>query len=378
MVGNWWATVWSSAVETDAFHDTSQVAPGASLARRQELGSVEVEPGSATLRGDTWVAQLGIRQFDDPTWETIWTNVAGDALQSAAVLTGDLPPEIFGLATGSGISLTPTSGDLLPDCTCSDWHEPCKHVGALCALITRMIEVDPWVFMLLRGRSRNRIVDQVRAMRASARGTEPSPTSDEPRGSDPGAAAAAAFRHDPAPLPLARPLLRRPVPAVAIEPAPPADSGLEANELRRLVADAAMRATQLLNGEQTSGLSFTPAQDLARMACQRWLNAEPLGALADMANVAVDDLERAAVAWSVGGPAGLSIAEDRHEVEELHIRRADEALQGGTRSNGNSVTKRNVQLRIDRDGLWWRFDAHHRLGWILAAGGFAHPADALS
>jgi hypothetical protein len=36
-----------------------------------------------------------------------------------------------------------------------------------------------------------------------------------------------------------------------------------------------------------------------------------------------------------------------------------------------------VQLRRDHRNRWWRFDADDRLGWVLASGSFADPADAL-
>lgn len=90
-----------------------------------------------------------------------------------------------------------------------------------------------------------------------------------------------------------------------------------------------------------------------------------------------DDLERAGRAWLVGGADALSALHDRFDASPDALRRAAEALGREGRQHGNNVTTPHIRLRIDANGSWWRFDADHRLGWVLSSGGFDDPAEAL-
>lgn len=365
MSGSWWATVWSSAVETEAFTDTSQLESGRRLLRRRQFSAPQIEPGSAVLRTAEWVAQLGVARLDDDRWETLCGLVAVDTMVAAAVLSGEVPVELHGRALTSGISLAPGAGQLVADCTCPDWHEPCAHVAALCALITDQIEVDPWTLLLLLGRGRHEIIERVRALRNEARGRGRDEAGDQVRGADPGVAAAAAFKRTIAPLPAARPILRRPMPPVTITVDPPADAGISARDLRRLVDDASDRAIGLLNGEESSGLHLIERHDLARLADRAvGEDDDALRVLADRVGISIEELEVLGRAWAIGRSAGVAVLDERFEADRELTDRAQQILGPGARVRSNQVTLGEVQLRVDRNNRWWRFDAHPRLGWV--------------
>jgi len=196
-------------METRVFDDTSQLAIGKRLAIRHKFGPVEFEPGAATLRHEAWTAQLGIRPLDEAAWETFCAVVASDAYQAAAVLTGELPSDVFGLSTEKGVSLSPERGRVVADCSCNDWHEPCKHVGALTAMVSDLIEVDPWILLLLFGRDRNDVVARVRALRAERRGASDLSPMSGSVGGLPAMNAHEAFGRTPRALPQSLPIVRR-------------------------------------------------------------------------------------------------------------------------------------------------------------------------
>ncbi len=388
--GAWWSVVFSSAFENDAFTDTSQLDSGRSLARREPDHDLEVEPGSATMRQsvvrtrharsvveddptDTrrrpWTAQLGVRALSDADWIRLIDEIATRPAVSAQLLTGSIPAEVAAIASDLGVPLQLGKGDLGPDCSCPDWHEPCKHVFALCARLVEMIEADPWLYLLLRGMDRQRFLDALREQREKRSGASAGPTSHEPRGADPGMAAAAAHRSSPGPIP--GPHRRTPLVAgvpVALLQEPPLDSGVRAEDLQRLVADAAQRALGLLTDEAVSGLRLDPRDDAIRMVAAADGTTAALSArVCEVFNMDAEELTRAVAAWNVGGEPGL---------RAIDLTAAAPGALGDVAADlDGSVT----QLRVDAQRRWWRFERDQAAGgsWILADGPFDRAHDAI-
>lgn len=244
---SWWGAVWTSAM-TDAFGDRPELTAGARLAKRLDDAELEFAPGSVVLRTADWTAHLGLRHIDDDGWETIARSLAAEPRLTSAVLVGELPLELHSSLEQLGVPLAPVSSDLGTDCSCADWHDPCRHVGALIARAAAVVDADPWVLTMLRGRSRGQLVDRINELRAAERGHSVETSIGEARGADPGVSAAAAFRAANAPLPPPLPRLRRAGAPVAHRP-PPIDGGVDAGDLQWLVADAAQRAFALLAGD---------------------------------------------------------------------------------------------------------------------------------
>ncbi|YCK38585.1 SWIM zinc finger family protein [Actinomadura sp. ATCC 39365] len=55
--------------------------------------------------------------------------------------------------------LLPTVGDLEPECSCPDWGHPCKHAAALCYQASWLLDGDPFVLLLLRGRGEQELIE---------------------------------------------------------------------------------------------------------------------------------------------------------------------------------------------------------------------------
>jgi uncharacterized Zn finger protein len=79
-----------------------------------------------------------------------------------------MPPEIEEVFTSLGLALFPeTMRELQMDCSCPDWEVPCKHLAATCYLLAEAFDTDPFEILAWRGRSREELLDNLRAMRGS-------------------------------------------------------------------------------------------------------------------------------------------------------------------------------------------------------------------
>src|SRR5690606_24269213 len=147
-----------------------------------------------------------------------------------------------------------------------DSGHPCKHAAALCYQTARLLDADPFVLLLLRGRGEREVIDALsrlsaaRAARA-ARDKEPEPL--------PGIRAAeviARTDHELPPLPAPLP----PPPHPAQPPAYPASpGGPDPYALDQLATDAASRAHALLTTGRDPVGGLTLWHDAVRLAAAR-------------------------------------------------------------------------------------------------------------
>ncbi|MGD9894222.1 MAG: SWIM zinc finger family protein, partial [Dehalococcoidia bacterium] len=67
----------------------------------------------------------------------------------------------------AGVALFPASdNDLVTDCSCPDWSNPCKHVAAVHYLLGERFDTDPFLIFLLRGKSGEDVAVALRLHRA--------------------------------------------------------------------------------------------------------------------------------------------------------------------------------------------------------------------
>ena len=103
--------------------------------------------------------------------------MASQALFLARLLAGEMPREIEDAFAATGLSLFPaTADDLATDCSCPDWENPCKHVAAVYYLLAEAFDRDPFLIFAWRGRPRERLLAELRALRGEGAGA-PLPSS---------------------------------------------------------------------------------------------------------------------------------------------------------------------------------------------------------
>ncbi|MFI6082794.1 SWF or SNF family helicase [Streptomyces sp. NPDC051217] len=402
----WWGRAWLKALEDTAL-DSQQLKKGRKQAREGAVGAVSVRPGriTAVVRDRDGTAQRSdvlLQQLSTEEWDRFLDMAVERAGHIAALLDRDMPPHLVEDAAGAGVELLPGIGDLEPECACDAW-DLCPHTAALCYQVARLLDEDPFVLLLMRGRGERQLLDelQVRSARAARAGQNPAGGADaEPGGATVGepegvrADQAFAARNILPPLPPPPPVPEEPglPPSLDTEAEPP--PGIDADALEFLAADAASRALRLLmealspgHERQPLDVELTPRQDAVRLAAS---SADPLIAvrLAGGTGRQRAELELAVDAWRHGGAAALAVLEDEWHPEPEALARAKADLagawEGGERPRLRAgtagrwtVVGADTQLRYGRDGRWWPYrKAGSR--WAPAGPPAPDPASALA
>ncbi len=378
----WWGRAWLEALEQRARLDPDRLPRGRDYARSGAVGELTLAPGEARARvqgrkTEPYEVRIRVRRFTDDEWDRVLAAISARLGHAAALLDGELPPEVADDAAAAGLDLLPGGGELGPRCSCPDDADPCKHSAAACYLLTDALDADPFTLFLLRGRTRDQVLAGIRARRrgvvpgqADGAGSEPrdatTPAAARQRAADEGVDARAAFGtpESAAPIPAVPLPPRRPGPPapLPVDP-PPWRSGLR-EDLVELAADAASRAWEMAVGlSADAGLDLDPDADLARRAA-RALGTPAFGALAARSGVGPRDLARQALAWRQGGQAGLDVLRAEWDLADPDAARLPAAARAALRAKtgaaqavtqGNRVTAGRLQLRLGRDLRWYPY-----------------------
>jgi uncharacterized Zn finger protein len=360
----WWGEAWVTALEQRARLDPNRLPRGRSYARGGTVGELAIGPGEvrAAVQGRRvrpYQVRVRVRVLDAAEWDRVLDAIAAQIGHAAALLDGELLPEVADDVRGAGTDLLPGPGELQPRCSCPDWADPCKHAAAVCYLVAGALDADPFSLLLLRGRRREEVLAALRARRRSAGATAP-PAGPSPPAADPGVDAREAYRRALAPLPAPPLPPQRPgQPAVLpVDPSPGA--GLRPEGLAALAADAAARAFQLATGSGDGGLSLDLEADLARRAAGLLGTGRGLAELAAAAGMPSRELLGWAVAWQRAGRGGLDALRTTWQPAAKDLVEGRAALdrlagQDAVRAWRNRLTCGGLQLRLGGDGQWYRF-----------------------
>ncbi|MGW1279388.1 SWIM zinc finger family protein [Streptomyces tsukubensis] len=399
---SWWGRSWIKALEDTAL-DSQQLKKGRRHAREGAVGAVSVRPGriTAVVRdrdGTRHRVDVLIPELDDGDWNRFLDMAVDRAGHIAALLDREMPPHLVEDAATAGVDLLPGMGDLEPECGCESW-DLCPHAAALCYTVARLLDQDPFVLLLMRGRGERRLLDELQERSvARAAGSVPDPDGPAaPGGTVAGVPAAEAFAARDILPPLPAP------PAVPDEPGPPpcldAETdpvpGIGPDALEFLAADAAARAHQLLAEALAPGHANRPAEpepafdeDAVRLAA-----AVPgpviSGRLAAVTGRSRAGLDLAVRAWRTGGPVALRVLDDAWSPGTDELARAAAALEGAWEAASRQPTLRSaapgrwtvvgadVQLRYGPDGRWWPY-RKERSQWVPAGPADSDPEAALA
>ncbi|MFC9957246.1 SWIM zinc finger family protein [Streptomyces nigra] len=361
----WWGNAWVAALEEGAL-DVKRLARGRGYAQEGHVDAITVTPGLvlAYVRGSRprpYRVQVRLRTLGDDDWARFLDAVTERPAHIAALLDKEMPQS---LAEGD-VPLLPGPGDLDPRCSCPDRGHPCKHAAALCYQTARLLDADPFVLFLLRGRGERELLDALsrrnaaRAARA-AQEREPAPLA--------GVRATEALSPERrlAPLPPPLPALSHPE-QPPVYPAAP--GGPDPLALDQLATDAAARAHTLLQSGRDPVGGLTLWQDAVRLAAARpgsGLTAGSRALYASLASAAgrtTADLARAVAAWRQGGLEGLAVLEEPWDPPAGRFDRARPLLLAADlpafRPWRNHLThpRGHVQLRLGRDGVWYPYES---------------------
>ena len=354
---SWWGNAWIRAMENTSL-ESGRLSRGRTYARAGRVGPITVSPGriAAPVHGSRprpYRTVVHVEQLTDAQWERFLDQVAGRAGHIAALLDKDMPHDLVDAAADAGVPLLPDVGDLEPECSCPDWGYPCKHAAALCYQAAWLLDKDPFVLLLMRGRGERELLDELQrrnAERVAVASSEHTVASASPRGT----LATEAYAHDVAPLPVLPEVPDDSGRAMTFPAAP----GIDSAALEVLVADAAVRARDLLTAADPVEVAaeLTVEEDAVRMFATHPQLTSPAS------------LARAVQAWRCGGRSALDVLDGAWTPPSAELARARAAVEETAFENPPAIrvwrnrwtmiwpeTGQEWQLRCGRDGRWYPY-----------------------
>jgi uncharacterized Zn finger protein len=167
---NWWADQWIQALER--LVDSGRLSRGRTYARKGQVLSIEekgdgIEARVQGSRRTPYRVTIQLTRLTDDQWALVVEALAEQALFAAQLLSGEMPMDIEEAFRSAGVSLFPDRrGDLVTECSCPDWANPCKHVAATHYILGERFDEDPFLLFRLRGRSQEQILEALRESRA--------------------------------------------------------------------------------------------------------------------------------------------------------------------------------------------------------------------
>ncbi|MCR3726743.1 putative Zn finger protein [Streptomyces umbrinus] len=360
----WWGNAWVAALE-DVALDAARLGRGKAYARAGHVDAITVTPGLVLAyvhgsRPRPYRVQIRMRTLSDDDWERFLDAAAERPGHIAALLDKDLPQSL----ADSGVGLLPGPGDLVPQCSCPDSGHPCKHAAALCYQTARLLDEDPFVLLLSRGRGERELLDAL-SRRSATLAARSARAEQEP--ALPGVRAAEAL------APRTLPPLQAPLPPPAHPEQPPvypaSPGGPDPFALDQLATDAAARAHAMLTTGRDPVAELTLWQDAVRLVATRpgsGLTATTRALYASLATAAgrtPAELARAVAAWRQGGLEGLAVLEEPWDPPAGRFDRARPLLLAADfpafRPWHNHLThpRGHIQLRLGHDGLWYAYES---------------------
>lgn len=351
---SWWGNAWIAAVEASSL-DPEPLTKGRADAYAGLVGDVTVSAGRiaatvAAADGSAYRTEVQLEQWSPEQWVRFLDEVAAASGHIAALLDGDLPPDLVDAAHDADIPLLPGPGDLDPVCSCDEFDSPCRHAAALCYQVARLLDEDPFVLLLLRGRARSEVLEllEQRAPRRAESEQAPQPVT---LARDAYAATPSALPEDP-PVPLERP---HPVDV-------PSALGVDRDGVAWLVADAALRAREWL-ATAVPPEEFDSWRDAVRLAATLG-DRRAFARLRD-ATRRPDEFPRATRAWGYGAAAGLDVLENPRQLTKSELVAANVSIDGAwdevdapafaVAGNRWTLVGRGLQVRYGIDGRWYPY-----------------------
>lgn len=99
--------------------------------------SIDVQSGVVTAkvqgsRPKPYSVQIRLKPISDPDWDKVTDLMASQAIFAAKLLSGEMPKNIEEAFGTAKVSLFPSSKqELVTECSCPDWANPCKHIAAV-------------------------------------------------------------------------------------------------------------------------------------------------------------------------------------------------------------------------------------------------------
>jgi uncharacterized Zn finger protein len=169
---SWWAKRWIAAL--DRFGWGSRLQRGRTYARQGQVLSIDFAGAKikAKVQGSRprpYDVTIEMQPLSAHQWSQAIDALARQAIFAAKLLAGEMPQDIEQAFDAAGVPLFPHGPeDISASCSCPDYANPCKHIAAVYYLLGERFDEDPFLIFQARGRTRDQIIDALRALRAGA------------------------------------------------------------------------------------------------------------------------------------------------------------------------------------------------------------------
>ena len=167
----WWTQQWIDLLNSYRFKKRLERARN--YARQGNVLSIDFKDQKiiAKVQGtapEPYELSLWLNTFSDEDWDYVIKTMSERAIFTAKLLAGEMPQNIEEVFSANGLRLFPFALDEVHShCNCPDPARVCKHIAAVYYLLGDRFGEDPFVLFMLRGRTKEQILDTIRKQRNS-------------------------------------------------------------------------------------------------------------------------------------------------------------------------------------------------------------------
>lgn len=159
----WWGDKFIEVLER--VMDSGRLSRGRSYANRGRVLDFQLAEGkiTAVVRGNKnpyfgvykepkYKTTIKIDPISKKDWQELIKLIGSKASLVSRLLMNEMPDNIENAFAELGLHLLPKqSSDLITDCSCPDWSNPCKHIAGVYYLLASEFDRDPFLMFKLRG-----------------------------------------------------------------------------------------------------------------------------------------------------------------------------------------------------------------------------------
>ena len=174
----WWGKQWITTLEN--FDISSRITRGKSYARKGQVTDLVITAKkgvAAKVQGSRvrpYKVSIMLTPYSKDQKELLAHKLTSRPLYIAQLLSGEMPENLERVFKLAGLPLFPARYyDLLTDCSCPDYSNPCKHIAAVIYLMAEAFDQDPFLLFTLRGIDKEAFLKSIGYKRQSAGDDEP-------------------------------------------------------------------------------------------------------------------------------------------------------------------------------------------------------------
>ena len=171
----WWGKRFLAALE--ACMDAGRLQRGKSYNSPYRILRFEIKNGvvQAKVRGNVnpyfgvkkeprYDLAFRLRLINKTTWKKIIKEIANNPTWLMKLFMRQMPDDIEEAFLPFKKHLLPSSSrDIVSECSCPDWANPCKHIAGVYFKVAELLDQNPFILFELRGLKINEIIDELSA-----------------------------------------------------------------------------------------------------------------------------------------------------------------------------------------------------------------------